>query len=279
MPETPIQFVSGLPRSGSTLLLNILGQNPNHHVTPTSAVVEHFANTQRDWQQLDLWRSQGLDKVKPFALNMLRGIFNFYSDQFDRGMTVFDKSRSWLTYIEDLERCLKREVTIIVTIRDIRSILASFEKLYRRRDIEYRYPLGEMYYKAQTTEGRCDFLLREDQVLGLSINRVRDAIRRLPKKIHFVSYGALCEDPIGELKKLHKAIGVKWFKKYNPDKVKQITKEDDNYHGLDLHKIRGKITPGDETDWSKILQKDYAEKILQQYWDIEVKAQQHNKPK
>ena len=35
-----IFFQSSLPRAGSTLLQNILGQNPNFYVTPTSGVLE-----------------------------------------------------------------------------------------------------------------------------------------------------------------------------------------------------------------------------------------------
>ena len=35
-----IFFQSSLPRSGSTLLQNILGQNPDFYVSPTSGVLE-----------------------------------------------------------------------------------------------------------------------------------------------------------------------------------------------------------------------------------------------
>ena len=35
-----IFFQSSLPRAGSTLLQNILGQNPDFYVTPTSGVLE-----------------------------------------------------------------------------------------------------------------------------------------------------------------------------------------------------------------------------------------------
>ena len=33
-------FQSSLPRAGSTLLQNIMGQNPDFYVTPTSGVLE-----------------------------------------------------------------------------------------------------------------------------------------------------------------------------------------------------------------------------------------------
>jgi len=35
-----IYFINGMPRSGSTLLCNILAQNPEFHVTPTSGLSE-----------------------------------------------------------------------------------------------------------------------------------------------------------------------------------------------------------------------------------------------
>ena len=35
-----IFFQSSLPRAGSTLLQNIMGQNPEFYVTPTSGVLE-----------------------------------------------------------------------------------------------------------------------------------------------------------------------------------------------------------------------------------------------
>jgi sulfotransferase len=35
MNNKTIYFQSSLPRTGSTLLQNLIGQNPNFHVTPT----------------------------------------------------------------------------------------------------------------------------------------------------------------------------------------------------------------------------------------------------
>jgi len=277
-PKPSLQFVSGLPRSGSTLLLNLLGQNPNHYVTATSDVIEIYGLIQAAWPNQQSFKSWGLEFVKPFARNGMRGwLEGFYSQQFDHGMVVFDKSRAWIQRVEELEKVLDRKIKVIVTIRDIRSILASFEKLYRKRDIDYRYNLGELLAKTQTVKDRCEVLLQDDQVIGLAINRVRDALKRCKEKLHVVPYGALCDDPLGELRKIHKALGLKPFKLYKPNKVKQITKEDDTFHGLDLHRVRPKVKPADESDWQRILDKDYAEDILHRYFDIEVLAQSHNK--
>ena len=49
-------FVSGLPRAGSTILVNLLGQNPAHHVTPTSGMIELFIqNINKFSWSSDVW--------------------------------------------------------------------------------------------------------------------------------------------------------------------------------------------------------------------------------
>ncbi len=38
-------YQSSLPRAGSTLLQNIIGQNPQFHVTPTSGMIDLMLGT------------------------------------------------------------------------------------------------------------------------------------------------------------------------------------------------------------------------------------------
>ena len=52
-----VYFLSGLPRSGSTLLANILAQHPEIYVTPTSGIVDMLVNVRNHWDQNDAFRS------------------------------------------------------------------------------------------------------------------------------------------------------------------------------------------------------------------------------
>ena len=47
----PIYFIAGLPRSGSTLLTNILAQNPDCYTTPTSGIIDMLVNVRNHWDQ------------------------------------------------------------------------------------------------------------------------------------------------------------------------------------------------------------------------------------
>ena len=63
LKNLPIFFVAGLPRSGSTLLMNLLGQNPQNHVTPTNGLIDLIIRIRNTWAQNDTFKSQGLWKV------------------------------------------------------------------------------------------------------------------------------------------------------------------------------------------------------------------------
>jgi len=85
----PLTYVTGMPRSGSTLLQQILGQNPNHHVTPTSGVVELMGFIQQSWRRSQAFHSEGLDKVLPRIKTSMRDMIKgYYFDELAEGKMV-----------------------------------------------------------------------------------------------------------------------------------------------------------------------------------------------
>lgn len=269
MIDLPIFFVSGLPRAGSTLLMNLLGQNPNHVVTPTSGLIELFMKTKNGWKNFIEFKSMGLENAKPHVLGAMKGIiYGYFEKDFDEGKVVFDKSRGWLAYIEDIEEVLGREIKVLVPVRDIRDICASFEKLYQNRSIEYDYETGEAFFKCQTIEGRCEHLLSPGGVVGIAANRLRDACnRKIKNRLIIIPALALTSRPIAVLNQIHQLLGLPKFE-YNPEKVEQITHENDLWHGMDLHTIKSEVKPIPTETWKGILPPAYAEEIDKRYADI-----------
>src|SRR5450755_1860568 len=93
-------FISGMPRSGSTLLAAILNQNPRFRSGMTSpladimGVVMAEASSKNDFS-FDLSDEQ--------RIAMLRGLVeNFYAKQTDSGI-VFDTSRLWCSRMQLLD--------------------------------------------------------------------------------------------------------------------------------------------------------------------------------
>ncbi len=263
-----IFFVSGLPRAGSTLLMNLLGQNPAHHVTPTSGVIELFITIQKQWPNFIEFRSEGLEKVKPRIAPAMRGILEgYFEEPLKQKKVIFDKSRGWMQYVEDLEQAFGEQVRVIVPIRDVREIAASFEKLYRKRDIDWRYPVGDAYFQSQTAVDRTELLLAPGGVVGIAINRLRDAIQRISGRLVLVPFNSLTEEPKGVMKAIHEVLELPEFE-YDPTDVKQITHEDDTWHGMNLHIIRPNVQPTPATPWKGVLPDDYIEALGKRYADV-----------
>src|SRR5665213_1219332 len=98
-----MHFISGLPRSGSTLLAAILRQNPRFRAGMTSPVAGLF-NAMED-------ATAGKNEASIFVTNaqrdaILRGVFSaFYRDA--DGL-IFDTSRMWCARLPVMARPLPR---------------------------------------------------------------------------------------------------------------------------------------------------------------------------
>jgi len=239
--DKTIHFVSGLPRSGSTLLCNILLQNPKFHATQTSGCLDVLFATRNVWDNIIEHRAAPCpDKLQ----NVLKGILSAYYEEIDKPV-IFDKSRGWIAYIELVEHIIGKKMKILVPVRQTPEILASFETLYRET-AKVKKPPGEAqnFFQFQTMAGRCAYWTRPDQPVGLATNRLDDVIRRgLKDRLHFVHFNKLTSNPTQTMKEIYDFIGEEYFK-HNFNHVEQVTKEDDDIYGfVNLHKIRNKVEP------------------------------------
>jgi sulfotransferase len=236
-----INFISGLCRSGSTLLCNILAQNPRFSTTQTSGCLDVLFSIRNNWHQLLEHRASPCDgKLKL----VLKAAFAAYHSDANRPV-VFDKSRGWLAYLGLAESILDRKVKVLVPVRPVVDILTSFEKLYRETS-KIRQPPGEAdnYFQFQTVAGRCEYWMRPDQPVGLSLARLNDAIKSgFGDRMHFVPFDKLTTDPEATMKDIYNFLGDEHFS-HNFEHVEQVTSENDEVHGfVDLHKIRNRVLP------------------------------------
>lgn len=59
-----LYFQSSLPRAGSTLLQNIMGQNPDFYVTPTSGVLELVYAARSNYSDSPEFKAQDTELMK-----------------------------------------------------------------------------------------------------------------------------------------------------------------------------------------------------------------------
>ncbi len=260
-----IHFLAGLPRSGSTLLGSLLSQHPKLHVTPTNDLVEMVANIRNSWVGYDGFRAQGLEKVKPRIRTALREMMRgFYSSELEEGKLVLDKNRAWPAYIDLLEDALGRKVKILCPVRDLKDIIASFEKLHRKNPLTAPHGQGDQYFVQQTVMGRCQSLMTSNGTVGLAVRRIMDAIDRgYEDRLFFIPYENLVKDPWSMCIQVFAFLGIRPIE-VDIDNIQGIDcSRDVDVWGLPLHSLKEKIDS--ESDWQTILPKEVSQWIDCEY--------------
>lgn len=249
-----IYLLAGLPRSGSTVLENLLAQNPRFHVTGTSGIIDILQYVRNSWYKNTAFMAQERAGAERAQLSVMRGVLEGYFAVTDRPV-CFEKNRMWPEFLEMAAHILggRDKVKIIVTVRDLRDVLASFELRYRDTAAVSMSPHEAAEpFRFKTALQRIDYFIESSQPVGRAFNAIRDAITRgWRANMHFVEYDALTSAPGKTLEMLYAFLGEAPFA-HDVEAVEQVTREDDMVYGFkDLHKIRRRIEP-QPPSWPKV---------------------------
>lgn len=116
-----IFFLSGLPRTGSTVLGSILCQNPDIYVTPTSALHPFLVGCNEQFNVLATQYTLDPEVNK----RVYRSIINAFFEGVNKPI-VFDKQRGWPKFVESIKEFLNPEPRIVCTVRPIAEIITSY---------------------------------------------------------------------------------------------------------------------------------------------------------
>ena len=127
-----IHFISGLPRSGSTLLSGILTQNPSIHAGMSSPVASLINGClEQMGAGSEFYSFFNEEKRK----SICSALFNAYYEGKDKEI-IFDTNRLWTARLHQLVE-LYDDFKVICMVRDPAWIMDSFEKIYRKNPFDY----------------------------------------------------------------------------------------------------------------------------------------------
>ncbi len=187
-----LHFIAGLPRSGSTLLTSLLSQNPRIHGAAISGLSGIFNGVFANWEK-DLFHVEQPNLSAKRAV--LRGILDSYFSDIAKPV-ILDKNRQWILNISLLEEVLGRKVKMVVSVRPIVEILASFESIRLEHPLELTGADAAIGAGGSTVMARADYFAAPNGVLGMAYNGTKDAVvSGYLDRLLFVDYNKFMSDP------------------------------------------------------------------------------------
>lgn len=235
--------MSGLPRSGSTLLSAILNQNPNIHSGPSSPVLSTMFVIENHLNNDELFCS--FPKIQQ-GKNIISSVMsNYYDDQ--NKEVIIDKNRSWPSKIYYIEEYLKIKAKIICPVRDIDEILSSFIRMIKRNPYQEGQDkinfIDEQLIKMNISINdfnRCEHIAGPQGILGKSLKSIIDCIESgYLDRLHFVEYKDLINEPKKTMQKIYNFLEENFYD-HLFDNIKNDYRELDlETYGLkDMHEVK-----------------------------------------
>ena len=254
-------YNSSMPRAGSELIQVLLHQNPRIYGSATSPLLEYQFGARSNYELPEV-RSQDPQQQQDAFISMCKGMADSYYAPITDRPIVCDKNRGWAHYYEWVEQW-NPDPKVICCVRDIRSIIASMERIYRANRHRPSGPDNPAELAGMTVMDRANYWLNT-QPIGLALQRTQDTLLRgLGDKIQFVRYEDLCTSPQAELDKIYGFIGEESFEHNFADIQKEVHEDDSVYGVFGSHSVAPTIRAVTPSDWSDVLSNEVASEIAQ----------------
>jgi len=261
--EKQIYFQSSLPRAGSTLLQNVMGQNPNFYVTPTSGTLELLFAARAQYSNSLEFKAQDAETMKKAWLSFCKKGLNGYYSAITDAPYVLDKSRGWGIHYDFLETFIEKP-KIICMVRDLRSIFSSMEKNFRKNPEASKNMVNWTTGENTTIDKRVN-TWASGLPVGIALTRLAEIINRgFHNNILFIRFEDFTENPQNEIDRIYNYLNVEPFK-HDFNNVTQITQEDDAVYGIyGDHTIKKEIK-SPKSDFDEILTPHVSQRIKENY--------------
>ena len=246
-----VVFLSGLPRSGSTVLSNVIGAHPDIRSTPSSPLCTIVQGMRNSWSQDPFLKAQldsDFEVVTERLKRTTKATIESWSDEGEEE-TILDKNRGWLFCLEWL-REIDPNFKMIVTLRDLRNIYTSIEKKHRKT-LLLNFPDN---LEHNVVDVRAKNLFDDNGIIGSCLKGIMNVgdIPDISQHLLFWRYEDFIENPEQTTKMCFDFLGVEPIK-IDFNNIQQLTHESDSHYNMKFsHKINKSLEPAKGFQEAKI---------------------------
>ncbi|WP_232065893.1 sulfotransferase family protein [Mycobacterium heidelbergense] len=230
-----MHFISGLPRSGSTLLAALLRQNPRFEAGMSGPLAGLFGALLSQMSARNEF-SVFIDDAK--RERILRGLFDdFYADC--PAEVIFDTSRAWCAWMPAIER-LFPEAKVIACVRELSWVVDSIERLIQRNIFS---PSSIFNYQPDgTVYTRANGVVAPDGMVGGPYDALKQACYGAQTdRLLLVQYETLSTDPAKVMHAIYAFLGEPAFEHDFGHVDYDVTEFDERAGTPGLHTVRGTV--------------------------------------
>lgn len=239
MPNKPsFHFISGLPRSGSTLTAAILRQNPRFHAGMSSPVASLFEGL---IAQVSAGSELSSMVNQEQRAKFLRGLFDSYYDHLEEPV-IFDTNRAWTAQLPALMQVFP-DAKVVCLVRDVAWIMDSMERQFRQNAFEHTRLFNNPGERS-TVYTRVEALAGANRLVGFPWHALREACySEFAERIVIVEYDLLTARPEEVFMLLYDFMDEEYFE-HDFAGVDYDAPQFDSQLGLDgLHRVHKEVAP------------------------------------
>lgn len=233
---TKYYYLSGMPRTGSTLLGSLLYQHPDVHVSSTSPLNRIMHDLYTSLQDNGLYGNDW--DIDDMNQRIFKYMFTCWYEPI-KEKYIFDKSRGWGFNIQAVQAYINKNPKVLITYRPIPEIITSFLTLIDKdpkNHIDFNLYNNNMEIN---TKNRAEFIWDSFKDYGYRSTII--AIENFGDFIHIVKYDDLINNTEQTMSKIWNYLEIdKPVHNFNHINT-YLSSPDENWGIKDLHIVRPKI--------------------------------------
>jgi hypothetical protein len=261
-----LYFLSGLPRSGSTVLAALLNQHPEIYATSTSGLTDLLSGVLNAWSSSESIKSsikneeEKHSEIKEIVKNLCFSKYKFVEKNI-----IIDKSRTWVIpiFIDAMKDVLDHEVKIIATVRNVEDCVSSMVRIAKPENVDEFLKKSELIKHVKASY----------QFLAAGHEHAKDLI-------HYVDYDDLLSNPKLELQKIQNFLGISYFE-YDINNIdgSLVKENDEEVWGIkNLHTIGSCLKKQHFQSSKEVLGSRYEQFVQPRFWLGEDKSRIKDHP-